>query len=88
MANHATHDCELARLNDTNLMLAEDHQDIRGCKVVDRHGDEIGHVDDLFIDETEKRVRMLQIRAGGFLGLGERHFLPAERSVDHKADTD
>jgi sporulation protein YlmC with PRC-barrel domain len=75
MAEHATHDSELARLNDTDLILADYKQDIRGCEVVDRHGNAIGHVDDLFIDEAERKVRMLQIRAGGFLRLGERHFL-------------
>jgi sporulation protein YlmC with PRC-barrel domain len=87
MANHATHDSELARLSDTDLILAEDHQDIRGCKVVDRHGSAIGHVDDLFIDETEKKVRMLQIRAGGFLGLGERHFLLPVDAVTSVTDS-
>jgi hypothetical protein len=29
----------------------------------------------LFVDHGERRVRMLQIAAGGFLGIGERHFL-------------
>ena len=29
----------------------------------------------LFIDEAERKVRMIEIRAGGFLGIGERHFL-------------
>jgi len=69
------HTSELARLSETDLVLAEERQDIRGRKVVDRDGTEIGHVDDLFIDEGERKVRMLQIRSGGFLGLGERHFL-------------
>ena len=65
----------MQKLNDTNLTLADSRQDIRGRKVIDRHGEEIGHVSDLFIDEAERNVRMLQISAGGFLGLGDRHFL-------------
>jgi len=75
MKQQTLHDSELARLSDTDLVLAEERQDIRNRKVVDRHGTDIGHVENLFIDQTERKVRMVQIRAGGFLGLGERHFL-------------
>jgi sporulation protein YlmC with PRC-barrel domain len=70
-----TRNTALEKLNDTGLTLAEPGQDIRGRKVVDRHGAEIGHISDLFIDEDERKVRMLEIRAGGFLGIGDRHFL-------------
>lgn len=38
-------------------------------------GDEIGTVTGLYFDREEKKVRFLDIAAGGFLGLGERHFL-------------
>jgi sporulation protein YlmC with PRC-barrel domain len=65
----------LDRLSDTGLTLSDPSQDIRGRKVVDRHGADIGHVSGLFVDEDERRVRMLEIRAGGFIGIGERHFL-------------
>ncbi|MGD0052611.1 MAG: PRC-barrel domain-containing protein, partial [Vulcanimicrobiaceae bacterium] len=66
---------ELARLSDTGLALSDPSQDIRGRKIVDRHGADIGHISGLFVDEDERKVRMLEIRAGGFLGIGERHFL-------------
>ena len=66
---------ELEKLSDTRLTLGDSAQDIRNRKVVDRHGDEIGHVSDLFIDQDERKVQMLEVRAGGFLGLGDRHFL-------------
>jgi|SRR5580658_2395872 sporulation protein YlmC with PRC-barrel domain len=65
----------LEKLNDTGLALADPGQDIRGRKVVDRDGAEIGHVSNLFIDQVERKVRMLEIRAGGILGLGDKHFL-------------
>jgi sporulation protein YlmC with PRC-barrel domain len=66
----------LENLSDSNLILADPELDIRGRKVVDRHGAEVGHVSDLFIDEGERKVRMLQIRTGGgFLGIGDRHVL-------------
>jgi sporulation protein YlmC with PRC-barrel domain len=79
MAQIHAHNSKLARLSETDLVLANDNEDIRNHKVVDRHGKEIGIVADLFIDEQERRIRMVQIKAGGFLGLGERHFLlPAD----------
>lgn len=65
----------LHRLSDTGLVLAHRDEDIRGRKVVDAAGEEIGEVDDLLIDDAEKKVRFLRVAAGGFLGLGERKFL-------------
>jgi sporulation protein YlmC with PRC-barrel domain len=79
MAQRHEHNSELARLSETDLVLANDNEDVRGRKVVDRQGKEIGTVADLFIDVQERKIRMIQIKAGGFLGLGERHFLlPAD----------
>lgn len=72
---HHTINAELEKLSDTRLILGDSEQDVRSRKVIDRHGDDIGHVSDLFIDQDERKVRMLEIRAGGFLGLGDRHFL-------------
>ncbi len=65
----------LVKLSDANLTVSAPDQDIRERKVLDQHGEDIGHVSDLFIDQDKRKVRMLQVAAGGFLGLGERHFL-------------
>jgi sporulation protein YlmC with PRC-barrel domain len=65
----------LQKLNNTDLTLSDSAQDIRGSRVIDRNGEEIGHISDLFIDERERNVRMLQVSAGGLLGLGDSHFL-------------
>jgi len=65
----------LEKLKDSGLALADGAQDITGRKVVDRDGVDIGHISDLFVDEDHRKVRMLEIHAGGILGLGERHFL-------------
>jgi sporulation protein YlmC with PRC-barrel domain len=70
-----TTNVELAKLFETGLTLADPAEDIRARKVVDASGDDIGHVSALFIDRRERKVRMLEIRAGGFLGIGDRHFL-------------
>lgn len=65
----------LFRLTDTDLTLADTADDVRGKPVVDRGGDEIGEVDDLVIDEGERRVRLLQVGSGGFLGIGKQKVL-------------
>jgi sporulation protein YlmC with PRC-barrel domain len=65
----------LVKLSDTNLTLANRAEDIRGRDVLDTAGEEIGKVDDLLIDELEKKVRFLQVSSGGFLGLGATKFL-------------
>ena len=50
---------ELEKLSDTRLTLDDSSQDIRNRKVFDRHGEEIGAVNDLFIDPIERKVQML-----------------------------
>lgn len=65
----------LLRLSDTELTVAEAAEDVRGYVVLDRGGEETGHVDDLMLDDKEHKVRFLQVASGGFLGLGERKFL-------------
>jgi sporulation protein YlmC with PRC-barrel domain len=74
-AHQATTGTELEKLDDTGLALDDLRQDIRGRKLVDQQGEGIGHVSNLFIDAGERKVRMLEVRAGGFLGIGVKHFL-------------
>jgi sporulation protein YlmC with PRC-barrel domain len=79
---------ELQKLHDTDLILDDDTQDVRGRKLIDQDGETIGHVSALFIDADERKVRMLEVRAGGFLGLGDKHFLvPADAvtSIDKES---
>lgn len=45
--------------------------DIRGREVKDEHGDGIGKVADLLVDDREEKVRFLLVEHGGFLGFGE-----------------
>jgi sporulation protein YlmC with PRC-barrel domain len=62
-------------LSETDQTVADPEADVRGRTVVDRHGDEVGRVDDLLIDDREKKVRFLRIAEGGFLGMGTSHYL-------------
>ena len=65
----------MIRMGDSSLAFVDGAQDIRGRKVVDRNQEEIGKVQDLFVDQSEEKIRFLEISSGGFLGLGETKFL-------------
>jgi len=61
----------LLKLSDSTLTVAFPEKDVRGRKLLDRDGEEVGEVEDLIIDDREQKVRFLQVASGGFLGLGE-----------------
>jgi len=65
----------LAKLSDSDLPLEEDWQDIRGLDVYDSTGEQIGSVEDLYIDREARQPRFLVVSAGGLLGVGKRHVL-------------
>lgn len=65
----------LVKLGDTDLTVGDPSEDVRGRKVIDKSGEEIGEVDGLMLDEDEAKVRFLHVAAGGFLGIGEKTFL-------------
>lgn len=77
----------LVRLDDSELTLADPADDVRGQTVVDTHGDEVGEVDGLIIDQEERRVRLLQISSGGFLGMGKQKVLVPVDAVTAVDDT-
>jgi sporulation protein YlmC with PRC-barrel domain len=79
--SHVLETSAFEKLGDTPLTLAQPDQDIRGRTVRDPKGDEVGRVSALFVDRHERKVRMLEIEAGGFLGLGARHFVMPVESV-------
>ena len=77
----------LVRLSDSGLVLEDLTQDVRGLDVYDEDGDQIGTVRDLYADAEERKVRFLDVSAGGFLGLGERRFLiPVEAVSEVRED--
>ncbi|TDO44082.1 sporulation protein YlmC with PRC-barrel domain [Kribbella sp. VKM Ac-2527] len=77
----------LVKLGETDLVLADPEDDIRGRTVVDTDGEKFGKVDGLFLDHDEGKVRLLQVVDGGFLGLGkESRLVPVE--LVRKLDAD
>ncbi len=66
----------LIKLSDAdNLRLREPLQDLRGLDVYDSNGEQIGTVEDLYVDQEAQFPRFLDVGAGGFLGIGKKHFL-------------
>jgi sporulation protein YlmC with PRC-barrel domain len=65
----------LVNLNDTDLHLEEPWQDLRGLDVYDVNDDQIGSVEDIYVDREQKRARLLVVSAGGVLGIGKKYFL-------------
>lgn len=69
----------LERLSDSILIVVDPSQDIRGRVVLDKAGEKVGKVRDLFIDVADRKVRFVEIAHGGFLNIASEHYLiPAE----------
>lgn len=59
--------------------VADPVEDIRGRRVHDKDGADIGKVTDLLIDTEQRKVRFLEVEHGGFLGLGAKaSFIPVD----------
>ena len=65
----------LTKLSESDLRLEEPWQDIRELDVYDSTDEQIGSVEDLYVDREARQPRFLVVSAGGFLGLGKKHFL-------------
>lgn len=77
----------LVRLGDSEFVLANPKDEVRGKVVYDAEGRRIGGVEDLYIDPQERAVRFLEVSAGGFLGIGEKRLLvPVEALTQVAAD--
>lgn len=69
----------LSRLSDSDQTIANRGDDVRGRKVKDKVGHEVGRVDDLLIDSKERKVRFLRVEHGGLFGFGQtKSFIPVE----------
>ncbi len=65
----------ITSIGDTDVTLADPAADVRGRNLEDQDGNKIGTIDDLLIDTETRQVRFLRVEHGGFLGIGEKHFL-------------
>ena len=65
----------LIKMSESGFSVKSRESDIRRLGVFNRNGDQIGSVEDFYVDTQEREVRLLEVGAGGFLGLGEKRFL-------------
>jgi sporulation protein YlmC with PRC-barrel domain len=63
------------KLSEEDLDLDEPWQDIRGLEVYDLDGEQVGSVEELYVERDSRLPRFLVVSAGGFLGVGKKHFL-------------
>ena len=76
---HAERNLSLTRLEDSSFRISDRSPDIRGRKLIDSGSYEIGDVKSLVVDEQAGEVRFLEVRSGGFLGLGgDVHLVPVD----------
>ena len=78
----------LTKLSEVDLLLEEPWQDIRGLEVYDVNGEQIGGVEDLYVDRDSRLPRFLEVSAGGFLGIGKKHFLIPIEEVSREMGAD
>ena len=71
----------LVNLNETELYLEEPWQDLRGLEVYDTNNDQIGFVEDVYVNREQREARLLVVSAGGLLGVGKKHFLVPVQEV-------
>lgn len=77
----------LVKLDEIDQTVADSDEDIRGRKVFDVNGEEIGKVNDLLVDAQEHKVRFLEVASGGFLGIGkDTTFIPVDAIVNITED--
>ena len=78
----------LTKLSELDVPLEESWQDIRGLDVYDISDEQIGTVEDLYVDQQARQPRFLVVSAGGFLGLGKKHFLIPVEEVSRDVGED
>jgi sporulation protein YlmC with PRC-barrel domain len=65
----------LVKMSDSGFGVNSRESDIRRLGVFNRNGEQIGSVEDFYVDTQERQVRFLEVGTGGFMGLGEKRFL-------------
>lgn len=71
----------LMPLGDTERSLGR-QQDLRGRRVFDRSGEEIGNITELLLDEREGQIRLIVVTADHLPGAGERAFALPVDAID------
>lgn len=52
---------KIVRLSDVGETVADKDADVRGLKVIDKNGEELGTIDALLVDDRERKVRFIEV---------------------------
>ncbi len=64
----------LVKVSDSGFGVKSRESDIRRLGVFNQNGDQIGSIEDLYVDTQEREVRYLEVGAGGFMGARREAF--------------
>ena len=70
----------MVALGDSDLVLANEEDDVRGISVLDPNGHRVGEVGEIVVDEEERRARILVVTSCAILGFGRGQAPRARRS--------
>jgi sporulation protein YlmC with PRC-barrel domain len=76
----------LEPLGHSNLELVDRSEDIRGRKVVDREGQDVGKVDEVWMDHEQRQARFLTVKSGDILGIGGQKYLVPVEAITYDGD--
>lgn len=79
-------DSNLIKLGVTDTTLEAPEHDTRGREVFDNAGENLGRVEELYVDERERAVRFLEVRASDALGVENRNFLIPVEAVSETSE--
>lgn len=78
----------LIKLSELDVPLEEPWQDTRGLDVYDITDEQIGSVEDLYVDRETRQARFMVVSAGGFLGVGKKRLLIPVEEVSRDVGED
>lgn len=76
----------LIKLGATDTTLEAPEHDTRGREVFDNAGEDLGRIEELYVDERERAVRFLEVRASDALGVENRNFLVPVEAVSETSE--
>ncbi len=78
---------DLEPLTSSGVMLDDPSSDLRGRKVVDRDGNDVGTGADMLIDPSLRVSRLLVLETGGgLLGMGKKQYLVPLEAIRDEGD--
>jgi len=79
---------DLVKFSDSDIRIDEPWQDTRALDIYDVDGEQVGTVEDLYVERESGLPRFPVVSAGGLLGMGKKHFLIPVEEVSRDVGAD